>query len=436
MGHFLATLGPASGQTNRRLSLSRDANHSSGAEQNHAAVEPYCSDSSVHTNGELRPNGSSGVDEMEDCLVALVIAYGSPSGKRLLELSVVNNATFQCFQSSTVLWTLMQQPTLPGVMRCKPYIRLCTEGGTLFKRFNFLADSEVDDIILSEVGESSLAPIITSINLQATAVTDGAIQDLLKKLPSLTELGIDRCNNVSAGTLSLLSKSYPSVKTLSFSATYLKAPSHYTASNCTPDGTKMAMGRRKLQSQWGNFRGSAIISNLVYLGDAADSRSIPEMRALGIRRILSVAAECPPSDEVEASDDFTVLFIPLNDHSDEDIASRLPAGVQFMREAVERRQPVLVHCRHGVSRSATFVMAYIMHYGLDPDAPTVTSYDDAFDHVKSCRMQVSPNLGFVLALHELDAELRGEDAARDLDYFETPFGEGGHMTEVWEDFDV
>jgi len=111
----------------------------------------------------------------------------------------------------------------------------------------------------------------------------------------------------------------------------------------------------------------------------------------------------------------------LQDHSDEDISRFWTEALEFIHQGIMENTAVLVHCRQGISRSATIVLAYLMNYATHvahasdlqpvpvltvgttpPQSPT--SYSDAFDYVKSRRPHISPNLGFVLALHEIDRQ--------------------------------
>ena len=69
---------------------------------------------------------------------------------------------------------------------------------------------------------------------------------------------------------------------------------------------------------------------------------------------------------------------------------------------------VLVHCRAGVSRSATVCMAYIMKT-LDYDLKS------AYDFVKSRRPCVSPNSHFMNQLLEFEKRLANTASRNDVD---------------------
>lgn len=59
---------------------------------------------------------------------------------------------------------------------------------------------------------------------------------------------------------------------------------------------------------------------------------------------------------------------------------------------------ILVHCKAGVSRSATICIAYLMvHKSL--------TLDQAFDYVQSRREIISPNLSFMQQLFEFERML-------------------------------
>lgn len=164
------------------------------------------------------------------------------------------------------------------------------------------------------------------------------------------------------------------------------------------------------------FDASEIFHNL-FLGSWIDADSIEELRLHNVKRVLNVAEECPVSTSCEAASaigSIQVKKLFLKDHSDENISLHLPEALAFVHEGILRNEGVLVHCRQGVSRSATIVLAYLMQYGVHDGACNrgqPMSYADAFDFVKQKRPLISPNLGFVLALHEVERAAAKESAA-------------------------
>merc|ERR1712228_736386 len=72
-------------------------------------------------------------------------------------------------------------------------------------------------------------------------------------------------------------------------------------------------------------------------------------------------------------------------------------ATQFIHSWMSREQPVLVHCRAGVSRSASVVIAYLMEF-------QGYTLHDAFFLVRSHRSVITPNPGFMDQLIQYEAE--------------------------------
>lgn len=198
------------------------------------------------------------------------------------------------------------------------------------------------------------------------------------------------------------------------------ALAHQSPSPSTPsslrDVTRFGFG---LCGEFGSsIDGPTKITEHLFLGAQSDAANFAALQSLGIKRILNVAGECSVDTCIAAK--LQVKSVPLRDHSDEDIAAHFDECISFIREGVERGERVLVHCRMGVSRSTTMVIAYLMRYGVDERHAAPLRYGDAFDFVKALRPQVSPNLGFVLSLHAIDRE-RGFETP-DSTVFDTALG--------------
>ena len=87
---------------------------------------------------------------------------------------------------------------------------------------------------------------------------------------------------------------------------------------------------------------------------------------------------------------FTYHDVTLTDTDDAEITPHLKSTIKFIEDALESNGKVLVHCGAGVSRSASVVIAYLMHQGVD--------YQSAFNYVKTKRPCINPNRGFARQL--------------------------------------
>jgi protein-tyrosine phosphatase len=152
------------------------------------------------------------------------------------------------------------------------------------------------------------------------------------------------------------------------------------------------------------FSATEIIPRL-FLGSSCDAQDPTILHRLRVGRILNVARECPASEEIRKQ--FVVLHIPLDDRSDAPIAEHFSQAVEFIREGLEERVGVLVHCRKGLSRSATMVLAFIITHGAAylpencvAESKAGVPYDEALDWVKQRREKICLNFGFDSALRE------------------------------------
>ncbi|XP_045761551.1 dual specificity protein phosphatase MPK-4-like [Maniola jurtina] len=133
-----------------------------------------------------------------------------------------------------------------------------------------------------------------------------------------------------------------------------------------------------------------LIDDGLYLGNLACARDSKTLEQLKITHILTIDLVPLPRSILERST-LTFKYIKLADVPKEDLISHLPESNDFIKQAVASGGTVLVHCYFGVSRSAAFVIAYVMEkYSL--------CYEDAFLLVKAKRRFIGPNVGFVAQL--------------------------------------
>ena len=134
------------------------------------------------------------------------------------------------------------------------------------------------------------------------------------------------------------------------------------------------------------------ITDQIFLSGYESTSDRGFLKERNITHILTVGADLPPQHPT----DFKYLVVPVQDSMDVNL---LPKHFfvcrKFIRQAVESGTNILVHCRMGVSRSATIVIAYLMV----EDGMTLA---EAFQHVKGIRFHIQPNPGFQRQLEQLE----------------------------------
>ena len=152
-----------------------------------------------------------------------------------------------------------------------------------------------------------------------------------------------------------------------------------------------------------------ILPNL-YLGGLVDGAADPEaLKRIEVSAVVCCISyvELPKRREVKGLDYFRV---DVDDASHEPIKSYFAEAIEFIANKLHREERVLVHCRSGVSRSATIVVAFVVHH-------LKISVHDAFFLVRSKRPVIMPNLGFMDQLCEYEVEIDGNQGDPSIDTY-------------------
>merc|ERR1711964_220797 len=107
-------------------------------------------------------------------------------------------------------------------------------------------------------------------------------------------------------------------------------------------------------------------------------------------------SEWHPSEILE---DVTVRLIRLEDSKATNISKHFDEAIDFIDEAIESDGKILVHCRQGVSRSVTMIIAYLVKkHGY--------TIETALELIRSVRGSVAyPNNGFRQQLEKFEAPI-------------------------------
>ncbi|KAH9500808.1 Dual specificity protein phosphatase 6 [Bulinus truncatus] len=137
----------------------------------------------------------------------------------------------------------------------------------------------------------------------------------------------------------------------------------------------------------------------LYLGSAKNSADLTQLKNYGITYVLNVTTNVPNMFENEKN--FKYLQIPISDHWSQNLSVYFPEAIRFIDEARNNQKGVLVHCLAGISRSVTVTVAYLM-------SRANMTLNEAYDHVKNCKPNISPNFTFMGQLLDFEKDLNNE----------------------------
>lgn len=111
-------------------------------------------------------------------------------------------------------------------------------------------------------------------------------------------------------------------------------------------------------------------------------RALDLVASHGIGAVIDLRQEdCDDVERLRAAGiDF--LHLPTPDLEPANVAM-LDEGVRFARDRTDRGRKILIHCQHGIGRSALLALCVLVDQGWEPL--------DALMHAKNCREAVSPS---------------------------------------------
>ena len=124
------------------------------------------------------------------------------------------------------------------------------------------------------------------------------------------------------------------------------------------------------------------ITSDLAIGGAYDPHSPAALAALGVGAVIDCRAEACDDRQALRAGGLRFLHLPADDHAPL-APAMLEAGVAFAGLARMEGRGLLVHCQHGIGRSALMALCILVSRGFSPSA--------ALGRAKDMRARVSPS---------------------------------------------
>jgi atypical dual specificity phosphatase len=139
------------------------------------------------------------------------------------------------------------------------------------------------------------------------------------------------------------------------------------------------------------------ITDRIYLGNIGGAQNKNFFNKNNIGYVINLANQSyPRQNNVE------YLDIDISDSPNTDIKHFFPQIINFFNKGLQSNKNIYIHCRAGVSRSTTGLIAFLMSKGL--------TMKDAVNYVISKRNIIEPNAGFWIQLMIYERELYGKNS--------------------------
>ena len=140
------------------------------------------------------------------------------------------------------------------------------------------------------------------------------------------------------------------------------------------------------------------IFDWLYLGTFANACDINEIRRMKINYILNVAIECTNKTLPKYIKE---LHLNIPDYEGFELFNYFEKANDFISKCKANGGHLLVHCKYGISRSASFVIAYLIK-----NMRYTTDY--ALKFIQEKRKQIRPNEGFLEQLYKYEKYYNGK----------------------------
>jgi protein-tyrosine phosphatase len=136
----------------------------------------------------------------------------------------------------------------------------------------------------------------------------------------------------------------------------------------------------------------------LYISNWETSNNPTELRNNNIKAVLTIETERKPKDILNfyKNNEIDFMFLYCFDYHNQDIERYFDISFNFIDKHIKKGENVLVHCRAGISRSATLILHYMIrkYYENDGfDCPNCV-VQKMLSHAQHQRQIINPNIGF------------------------------------------
>ncbi|XP_046572806.1 serine/threonine/tyrosine-interacting-like protein 1 [Haliotis rubra] len=141
-----------------------------------------------------------------------------------------------------------------------------------------------------------------------------------------------------------------------------------------------------------------IIQGVLYLGNWRQGNAAYIQKDLKIKGHINC---CVESETFFPDPGPNLLHIQTEDRNDADLYSQFATACAFIDTQRQDQKAILVFSLLGISRSATIIIAYLMHHFK-------WTLEEAYCHIKKCCSTIRPNRGFIEQLSRWEEDILGE----------------------------
>jgi len=144
------------------------------------------------------------------------------------------------------------------------------------------------------------------------------------------------------------------------------------------------------------------ITDHLVVGGRIRPQDIKALAGVGITHVVDTRAEHRDDAQALAKEHIELLYLPTPDTRPFTI-EQMMQGAQWVQQRMEQGGRVLIHCEHGVGRSALLACAVLVYGGMHAR--------DALQLVQQKRWQAAPNHSQVVRLREFESAVASRRSA-------------------------